>query len=394
MAMDTSNGLGRPGPWIVLLPVLGAAALACGLATRPETTWAHVLLLGFFAVQLGLAGAFLVALQFLTGSGWSVALRRVPEALTALIPIGGIVVLAAQVACPALYPWMAEGFHAHGHFQHLWLTKPFFLARGVAYVVIWTLLARTMVAVSRRQDFDNTLGSTRKLQVLSALFMVVFGITATLASFDWIMSRETGWASTIYGVYHFSGLFVAGLAAVIVISQWLEWRGPFAGVFTESHRHDLGKLLFGISSFWAYVGYSDFMLIWYVNLPEETTYYTARSGGVLGTLFWVNVAVNWALPFLFLLPRSMKVGRKSLANVAALLLVGHGLDLYLSILPPTESWMDVAWPALLSLGAVAAAWAVVRSALGRASLVPIGDPYLVESLPHAVGPHPAVGEPH
>ncbi len=373
---------------MAVLGIAGAVAGVVGLVARPTTTWGHLLLLGTFAVQVGLAGAFLVALQFLTGAGWSVALRRVPEAMTALLPVGGAVVLAAQLFCPELYPWMSPDHPAHGEFKHFWLSRPFFMARGVVYVALWTWLARMMVATSRRQDHDRSAGPTRKLVVLSAIFALVFGATSTLAAFDWIMSREPEWFSTIFGVYLFAGLFATGLATVSIVSAWLWRAGPFRDAFAERHRHDLGKLLFGMSSFWMYIWYSQFMLIWYVNFSEETSHYVTRQAGFLKPLFWLNVALNWAVPFLALLPRAFKVNVKVLVNVGAVVLIGHGLDLYLAILPPTQGWADIVLPAALSLGAIAGAWAVIRRALGTAGFIPIGDPYLVESLP----PHPAGGE--
>jgi hypothetical protein len=380
------------GEWIGVLAGAGATAAIAGLVLTPVTTWAHVLLLGTFAVQIGLAGAFLIALQFLTGAGWSVALRRVPEAMTALIPAGGAVVLAAQLLCPELYPWMSPDYHAHGAFKHVWLSKPFFYARTVAYVVIWTALARAMVNASRRQDAERAPGPTRRLTVLSAVFAVVFAVTSTLAAFDWVMSREPEWVSTIFGVYLFAGIFTIGLALVGIIAAWLEREGPWRGVYSEAHRHDLGKLLFGMSSFWMYAWYSQYMLIWYVNFPEETAHYVTRQAGALRPLFWLNVVLNWGVPFLALLPRAWKVNRKVLVNVGVVVLAGHGLDLFLAILPPTlPRWEDIVLPAAMSVGAIAAAWAVIRWALGRAGAVPVGDPCLVESLPHAA-PAGAGGE--
>lgn len=391
--MDGSSaGIPRPpGRWISVLVGAGAAATVVGFGLKPSTAWAHLLLLGIFAVQLGLAGAFLMALQFLSGAGWSVALRRIPEALTVLIPAGGALVLAAQIFCPELYPWMAPDYHAHGPFKHAWLTKPFFLARGVLYIGVWTWLARTMVRLSRRQDLDRSPEPTRRLMIRSAVFALVFGLTSTLAAFDWVMSREPDWVSTIYGVYFFAGIFTIGLAATAVIAAWLEREGPFRNVYSESHRHDLGKLLFGMSSFWMYAWYCQYMLIWYVHLPEETVHYVTRQSGLLRPFFWLNVVLNWVVPFFALLPRAAKVNRKILLNVASVVLVGHGLDLFMGILPPMRDGIDVVVPALMSLGAVAGAWALVRRALGQAGLVPVGDPWLVESLPQAHEPSHASG---
>lgn len=383
--------VGRPGGWIPLLGLAGAAAAAIGLLRDPVTTWTHLLILGVGLVQLGVAGAFLTALPFVSGAGWSVALRRVPEAMTALILPGGIIVLAAQIFCPSLYPWMRPGFHAHGEFQHFWLTREFFLGRSIGYVALWWLLARGLTALSHRQDSDRSGRTTGHLRTLSAFFMVVFGVTSTLASFDWVMSREPGWASTIFGVYLFSGLFVSGLAVMAIVSAWLWKRGPFREVLAERHRHDLGKLLFGMTSFWMYIWFSQYMLIWYVNFPQETSHYVTRQQGLLAPLFWVNVVLCWGVPFLALLPRTAKENVKILVSVSCVALAGHGLDLYLAVLPEHQRLGDVVGILVLTLGAVALGWSVIRRALGRSRLLPVGDPFLVESLPATGHPH-AVGD--
>lgn len=374
--------------WIAVFGAAGAVALAAGLVAAPSATWGQVLLLGIGGVQFGLAGALLVAIQFLTGSGWSVSLRRAPEAMTVIIPVAGLAVLAAQVFAPELYPWMAADYHAHGAFKHFWLSRGFFLARGAAYVLLWTWLSRSMVAASRRQDADRTEGPTRRLTVLSAAYAVIFGGTYTLAVFDWIMSREPDWVSTVLGAYHFAGLFSAGLAVMVIVSTWLAERGPFRAVYAERHRHDLGKLLFGMCCFWMYLWYSQYMLIWYVNFPEETVHYVVRGKGLLGPLFWLNVALNWAIPFAALMPASAKKSVKILYNVSAVVIAGRWLDLYLGLLPPTRDAVDGLVAVGLAAGALALYGGLIRGALGRAGWIPVGDPYLVESLP-AAGGHPA-----
>jgi len=165
---------------------------------------------------------------------------------------------------------------------------------------------------------------------------MVFSVTFTLASVDWIMSLEPMWSSTIFGVYNFAGLFESGLAAIILAALWLERQGPLRGVLTEEHLHDLGKLLFAFSTFWAYIWFSQYMLIWYTNIPEETTYFLRRLHGVWLALFLANVVLNWVVPFAVLLRRDAKRMRRVLGLVAAVVLVGRLLDLYLMIFPSVK----------------------------------------------------------
>ena len=162
-------------------------------------------------------------------------------------------------------------------FKHFWLSRPFFLMRAAIYSGIWILFAHAIRQRSRRQDHDGDPRWTHENFRLSAAFLVLFGITVTLASFDWVMSLEYHWFSTIFGVYNFAGLFQSGLAAIILVALWLERAGPLKNVLNEAHLHDLGKLLFAFSVFWAYIWFSQYMLIWYTNIPEETSYFVRRA---------------------------------------------------------------------------------------------------------------------
>ena len=152
-------------------------------------------------------------------------------------------------------------------FKLAWLSRPFFLARAAAYALIWIVFALAIRRASRRQDVDGDRRWTRANVRLSAAFLMVFGVTFTLASVDWVMSLEPMWYSTIFGVYNFAGLFLSGLAAIILVALWLERAGPLRNVLTGDHLHDLGKLLFAFSMFWMYIWFSQYMLIWYTNIP-------------------------------------------------------------------------------------------------------------------------------
>ena len=164
-------------------------------------------------------------------------------------------------------------------FKRVWLSRPFFLFRAAIYAAIWI---GSRLAIRRDRAGRTTTATprwTRDNVRLSAAFLMVFGVTFTLASFDWVMSLEPHWYSTIFGVYNFAGLFLSGLAAMIFIALWLERAGPLRNVLNESHLHDLGKLLFAFSVFWMYIWFSQYMLIWYTDIPEETSYFIRRGTG-------------------------------------------------------------------------------------------------------------------
>ena len=382
-----------PEPLTRLLRSLAAAGLfiiLAGAAIAPERIWPSLLLAAYFLVSTALAGAFFVALQYVTGAGWSVALRRVPETLMMMLPAAGAALLLVLLVRPSLYPWAGlEGFKA------LWLNRPFFLARAAVYLALWAGLALAMVRASRHQDSDGAVEHTLRNQKLSAAFIVVFALTFWLAAFDWIMSREPHWSSTIFGVYNFAGMFLGGLAAIIVLTVWLERLGPLRGVLNENHLHDLGRLLFAFSTFWAYIWFSQYMLIWYANFPEETVYYTRRLQGAWQPLFLLNFFLNWVIPFFILLMRTSKRSATTLVRVAIIVLAGRWLDLYLMVVPPQAAGRPPfgVWEIGPAVAAVALGLLAFFHYLRQAPAVPLRDPLLADSLgPAHITASPATPE--
>ncbi len=363
----------------------GAAVLAAGLAVAPDRAWPNLLLASYALVGLGLGAMFFIALQYVCGAGWSVSFRRVPEAMTAALPLGAAGLALVFLLHPSLYAWHAvPRLSAEGlaHFKHVWLSRPFFLFRAAVYLAVWILLARAVVRTSRRQDRDGSLEHTHRNARLSAGFLAAGGLTVWLASYDWIMSLEPDWYSTIFGIYHFAGLFASALAAISVLVVRLRRRGELRDAVSPGQLHDLGLLLFGFCTFWAYIWFSQYMLIWYANIPEETAYFVRRMRGVWGTLFVLNLVLNWAVPFLALLPRRHKRAPEILGRVAAVVLVGRWLDLYLMILP--GSGQDRPWPGIWEAAAAAATVGgfllVFQGAYRKAPPIPLRDPLLEESL--------------
>lgn len=363
---------------------IGAAVLVAGLIVAPERAWANVLIAGFALVTAGLAGLLFVAIHHLTGSRWSVVLRRVPEAMTYALPAGAAVLLIVFLFGSSIFSW-TEGLGEHGaSFKAIWLSPWFFRARAFVYLILWLVFARGIVRASRAQDDSGDGAHTSRQIRLSAGFIVVFVLSFTLASFDWVMSLEPHWYSTIFAVYNFSGLFESGLALIIVFTVWLQTRGPLRGLVTPEHLHDLGKLLFAFSIFWMYIWFSQYMLIWYANLPEEAVRFTQRLRGAWQPLFLANVVLNWLVPFLVLLPVATKRSGSVLAKVSAAVLVGRWLDLYLFVMPAISGDTPVIGPweigaALFAIGALAL---LVHRGLKGAPALPVRDPFLTDSLQH------------
>jgi hypothetical protein len=362
------------------LSLVGTAAVAAGLLLQPSLTWAGLLMAGYLLTGFGLAGIVFVAIQYACGAGWSTAFRRVPEAMSMMLPAGAAVLAIVFLFHPSAYPW--SRVPPHQGFQELWLRRPFFLARALVYIGVWIAFATAIVRASRRQDDDREVGHTRRNVRLSTVFLILFAVTFWLASFDWIMSLEPNWASTIFGIYNFAGMFSGGLALMIVFVLWLRRSGPLRDFVNEEHLHDLGKLLFAFCTFWMYIWFSQYMLIWYADISEETVYYVARLKNAWEPLLLLNMILNWAAPFAALLPRGAKRSPRVLGRVAAVVLAGRILDVYLLIAPPLVGPRPLFGIGIA--GALAGAAGIVVLAFCRGmrgvSSVPVNDPYLVESL--------------
>jgi hypothetical protein len=371
--------LGRFG---TLLGAAGLVLLAIGVAVAPARAWANVLLAGFALTGIGLAGVFFVALSHVADATWTVAWRRVPEAMTRAL-VGGAVLLGLLfLAYPAIYPWTSEPVGAEGSFTRLWLTRPFFVVRAVVYFAIWIGAARALVRQSRQQDEDGDPAWTARSRRTSAVFLVLFAVTCFLASVDWIMSLTPHWYSTMFGVYNFAGLFLSGLAIMAILVVWLRRVGPLRAAASDEHLHDLGKLVFAFSVFWMYIWFSQYMLIWYANMTEETVYFIPRMRGAWLPLVITNIALNWVVPFLVIMSRSSRRHGGLMMKVAAVVLVGRWLDLYIMILPaisPASPPFGL-WEVGGALTVIGLFLRLFTQAFGEAAPVPRQDPFLGESL--------------
>jgi hypothetical protein len=359
---------------------LGLVAFLASLFLSPHKGWTSLLLGSYLILCLGLAGIFIVALFYAVNADWGVPLRRVPEAMASVLPYGAIGLAITFAAHPSLYPWVAgsvDGVAMTG-FKRMWLNFPFFLIRAVIYIGTWIAFWRVIRRRSRRQDLDGSLKHTSSNVRTSIAFLVVFGFTFWLATTDWIMSLDPLWYSTIFAVYNFSGLFTSGLAMMLLLVLWLR-KGPLAEFVRDAHVEDLGKVLFGFCTFWMYIWFCQYMLIWYANIPEETAYYVSRMSRFWLPLFVANVVLNWLAPFFLLLTNSSKRNPRILCAAAIIVLAGRFLDLFLMVTPalygdkPVVGILEVS----VVIGAVCLfLWTFIR-AMQSASPVPLKDPSLI-----------------
>ena len=372
----------------VIAGVVGVLALAVSFALGGHgEQLAFSYLTGFvYWLTVALGGLFFVLLHYLARSGWSVVVRRLAEHVMATLPMFALLFIPVAFSMHSLYHWTHEDAVAHDPIlQHksVYLDSGFFLARAAFYFLVWTVLAVYFWRQSARQDASGDLEITRRSQRFSALGMVLFGITLTFASFDWLMSLEPHWFSTIFGVYVFAGCVVAIFSFLILLVLQLKASGAMTQVVTWEHFHDMGKLLFGFVVFWAYIGFSQFMLIWYANIPEETFWFELR---------WADPGWRWAsiflaaghfvLPFFFLISQPVKRNRVTLTLGAVWMLFMHWVDIYWLVMPTLHheafklSLLDLTcW-----LGIGGLFFAVLGHLMQRGSLVPLRDPRLAESL--------------
>lgn len=368
-------GLGIAG--LVLTWLLGQADPAQAI---------HSYLVAFvFFLSLALGGLFFVVIQFLVRAGWSVTVRRLAEHVMATLPVFAVLFIPIALGVHELYHWSHADAVAHDPIlQHksAYLDISAFHLRAILYFIVWSVIAVYYWRQSQRQDQMGAVSITRRLQTLSPLALIGYALTQTFASFDWLMSLDPHWFSTIFGVYFFAGSVVAILAVIILLAMALQRAGALHDLVTWEHYHDLGKLLLGFVVFWAYIAFSQFMLIWYANIPEETEFFAARWNTDWKS-FSIFLAVgHFVLPFFFLLIRDVKRRRITLVAVSCWLLVMHYVDLYWLVMPnfhheaPNLNPLDLT--AVIGVGGVFVA--VLATIMRRRPLVPVKDPRLAESL--------------
>ncbi len=374
--------------WLLVIGGLSALVTLVGIMVAPERTWPNLLIGAFFWIGLSLGGMFFLATQAVSSGGWFTCFKRVPEAIASTLPYGAILMVVTLIGgMSLLYEWSHEDVLLHDTLlagKAAWLNVPFFLTRAVAILGIWIVFMWIMRRISLRQDVEGGTAGNHRFTVVSALFLVVFAITFSIASFDWLMSLNAHWFSTLFAGYQFSGSFVSGLAFMTVVVIVLRRNGVLRGIVTDDHLQDLGKLLLAFSSFWAYLWFSQYMLIWYSNLPEEVIWYEHRHAGAWAVLSAVSLLINWVVPFLILLPRAAKRNEALLLKVAGLLLVGHWLDLFVTVQPTLRPEAPVLgiWEIapIVTIGCMFLL--ALRKALSTTNMTPSGDAYYEESLHH------------
>jgi hypothetical protein len=368
-----------------LVGVVGSLVLASAMDGGMEYLLETYLVSYALLLGISLGGLFFVMLQHVTRAGWSVVVRRIAE--TVACNVGPMALLAVPIVWGMhhLYHWSHADVVAHDPLlaaKSGFLNPPFFIVRLVLYFAVWMALAAFFRYTSVAQDATGDPRLTRRMEKAAAPGIVLFALTLNFAAFDLLMSLDPHWYSTIYGVYYFAACVVSFLAMMPMVMLVLQRKGLLPTAVTVEHYHDLGKLLFAFVVFWAYIAFSQFMLIWYGNIPEETQWYLKRQ---TGDWAWVSLALlfgHFVIPFLVLIARFVKRRPVLLAATGAYLIVMCWLDMYWLVIPEFSPGVARFGPldVLVFLGLVGVYSLVLYLNLRRASLLPEKDPRLAESL--------------
>jgi len=407
---------GRAKQFSIVLMAIGAVALIGGYLTdhsdHHQRWWSNLLVNGFFWFGISLSALFFYALNYAVEAAWSAQLKRLWEATWHFLPIGAgvivLVLLAGQLHWNHIYHWMDESLYypyvigegenatyayeaiegavPNPNYDHIidkkgaYFAPAFFWFRTIAYIATFLIFARLFRRWSLQEDSQPSLELHYKQFRRSALFLVFFAVFSSTLSWDWLMSIDTHWFSTLYGWYVFSGMWVSFIIFANVTLIWLRSKGYFQEV-NESHMHDLSKWMFAISMLWSYLWVSQYLLIWYSNIPEEVTYYTNRFFTSYRIPYVAMFFVNFAVPFYMLIARDAKRNVKFVIPVAFLIFVGHFVDVYLMVIPGTmfdHNEFGI-FEVGLFLGFLGLFIHRTLSALSKAPLIPVNHPMLQES---------------
>lgn len=349
----------------------------------------HVLLVAtYFVLGLAITGIFFTAIQHITGSQWSVTVRRLFETYGLFAPIAGLLLIAVFFGMHDLYEWADATVRENDHLIHHksgYLNPTFFIGRTVLFIAGWSIFAYIFHSKSVSQDKDKEVMTTKTLAKFAGGFILFFALSWSFSSFDLLMSLSPHWFSTMFGVYAFAGAFQTSLASYLLVIYLLKKHGFYGEAVNDNHIHDIGKFLLGITTFWAYVGFSQFMLIWYANIPEETFFYEMRMTGGWGYATLALPFIKFVIPFLLLLNRPNKRDINFLWKLALWIFFVQFFELFWLVFPANFEKISLVHFALAfggTVGTIGLFGLFLFKKLEKHSLVPVGDPRLDECLHH------------
>lgn len=385
VTLPEGHALGKVPVAAFVVGVIGLG-LSVVLSLSDMKQFYHSYLVAFeFFLSIALGALFFVLVQFLARAGWSVVVRRIAENLMATLPLMAVLFIPILVGSHDLFHWTHEEAVAGDRLLQIkapYLNMSFFTIRAVFYFLVWAGMALWFRKQSVQQDATADKALSMRTRAAAAPAMALFALTTTFSAFDWLMSLDPHWFSTIFGVYFFAGCLVSVMATLSVISLWFRKMGLLGDIITAEHYHDYGKLLFGFTVFWAYIGFCQFFLIWYANIPEETIWFAHRLEGSWKTFSLFLAAGHFVVPFFIGLNRTIKRIPATLFFLAMWMLMMHFIDLYWLVMPNLHAhevhFALVDFTTLLGVGGLFLG--VFTLATKKAALVAHKDPRLKESL--------------
>jgi len=367
---------------------IGTVASLLGLFLNPPVFFRAYLVAWLLVVGVSVGCLAISMLHHLSRGAWGLMVRRPLEAAARTIPLVGLLSIPIVLGIKQIFLWARPEVVAHDLMlqqKHWYLNVPFFIGRLIFYFVVWGGFGFVLDRLSRRQDEAPDPGLARRMQLLAAPGLAIYCLLATFASVDWLMSLQPHWFSTIYGIYFIGGQGLAALAFIILIALYLSRRAPMKQVLAPQHFHDYGKLFLAFVMLWAYFSFSQFLIIWAGNLPEEIIWYVRRIENGWGFLALSIVLFHFGMPFLLLLSRNLKRAPKRLGGLALFMLFMRWVDLYWQAEPAfhADNRFYFHWLFLTTLLAVGGIWLYAFCAeLKKRPLLPINDPFLAEAVAH------------
>ncbi len=380
--------------------MVSEGAAETGAAHHETATWlkrliADLWINNMFFVGLGIIGVFFFAIQYASQAAWSTGMLRVSMAIGNWLPIAFVLILGVfWFGKHDLFHWTHEYLYDPNSPQYdpiiagkqPYLNMPFYLARMVVFLVVWYMFFMYMKKHALAEDLEGGVDHWKKIRSASAWFLVFFAVSSSMAAWDWVMSIDTHWFSTMFGWYTFSSWWVSGLAMITLLVIYLKEKG-YLSIVNANHLHDIGKFIFGFSIFWTYLWFSQFLLIYYANIPEETVYFVERlTSPQYRWVFYFNIIINFLFPFLALMTRDSKRHMPILKIVAIVVLIGHWFDFYLMVTPGVMK-MEGGF-GLMEIGSalifLAAFLWIVLANLAKHPLIAKNHPTLEESLHHHI----------
>ncbi|MEX1063341.1 MAG: hypothetical protein WEC12_07035 [Balneolaceae bacterium] len=365
--------------------IAGLLASGVGYFLNHEQFFFSYLTSFTFFTSIALASLILVMIHHLTRSSWGVVLRRIPESFSSNFWIWALFFIPVLLGMTTLYSWTSPDYVAGDPIlegKTAYLNQPFFIIRQVLYFGIWGWLGYRLHSISLEMDRTNDWGLTTLLRKISAPGILVFALTIAFASFDWLMSLDAHWFSTMFGVYFFAMSFQALFPVMILLVFWMHRQGILENTVTRSHVYDIGAWFFAFTVFYAYIAFCQFLLIYYANISEEVLWYYHRVEGSWVYVAWLMIAGRFVIPFILLLNRDSKHSSGLLTGVSVLVLVTHFFELHWIAMPVLDhhgisfSWIDAA--TMIGLGGIF--MGLFFRTFRSHNMVPVNDPKLVESI--------------